>query len=217
MAERRGLLWAVVAMLVVAAIALWIASLLVWSWEVKVTGGIGVPRELRGGQAEPALVGLAVAGLAAVAAVLATSGWPRRAVGVLLLAGGAGALVLARRGLARPGIAGISDAGTERWAGEINRWSAQAGTGVALAALAGVLLVVSGVLVLVAGHRMPRMGSRYQRAPKTGVPEQTGSQRAVGDRAVDDRGAHERALDERIVHERSLWDELDAGRDPTTE
>jgi uncharacterized membrane protein (TIGR02234 family) len=189
--ERRGLLWAVVAMLVLAASALWIASLLVWTWEVEVAGGFGVPRELRGGQAEPALVGLAVASLAAVAAVLATSGWPRRAVGVLLLAGGAGALVLAMRGRDKPG----NDVGVEHWADEINQWSLQAGIGTALAVLAGVLLVACGLLVLVAGHRMPRMGSRYQREPKTGMPEQ--------------------AVRERTVPERTLWDELDAGRDPT--
>lgn len=199
MAERRGLLWAVVAMLVMAAIALWIASLLVWTWEVKVTGGFGVPHELRGGQAEPALVGLAVAALAAVAAVLATSGWPRRAVGVLLLAGGAGALVLVRRGLARPGIAFMS--ADQHWVDDIERWSAQSGIGIGLAALAGVLLVVSGVLVLVAGHRMPRMGSRYQRSSKTDGP----------------RAVHEQAEREQAVRERSLWEEMDAGRDPTTE
>lgn len=200
MAERRGLrgavwaVWAVTVMLVVAAIALWIASLLVWTWEVKVTAGFGVPHELRGGQAEPALVGLAVAALAAVAAVLATSGWPRRAVGVLLLAGGAGALVLAWRGLVKPGVAWIS--ADQHWADDIGRWLVQARIGIGLAALAGVLLVVSGVLVLVVGHRMPRLGSRYQRVGTAG-PERAGSQRSV--------------------QERALWDELDAGRDPTTE
>jgi len=218
MAERRGQLWAVVAVLVMAAGALWIASLLVWAWEVEITGGTAVVRELRGGQAEPALVGLAAAGLAAVAAVLATAGWPRRIVGVLVLAGGAAALVLAVRGLTEPRTTRMSGVGFERWADEVDGWSVQAWFGIGLAALAGALLVAGGMLVVVAGPRMPRMGSRYQRAPKPGVPEQAASQRterAVHERAVHERAVHERAVHERAVHERALWDELDAGRDPT--
>jgi hypothetical protein len=240
MAERRGLLWAVVAMLAVAASGLWLASLLVWTWQVQITGGIAVVRELRGGQAEPALIGLALASLAAVAAVLATAGWARRAVGVLVLGGGAGALVLAGFGLVEPRTMRMSDVGFERWADEVARWSVQAWVGVGLVALAGVLLVAGGVLVLVAGHRMPRMGSRYQRAPEfhasgraapegavpeQAVPEQAARERAVGEgalreravseRAVHERAAHERAAHERAAHERALWDELDAGGDPT--
>jgi uncharacterized membrane protein (TIGR02234 family) len=180
MAEPRRSLWLVVALLVVAAAALWTASLLVWTWQVDVAGGVPVARSERGAQAQPLLVGLALAALAAVAAVLATGGWPRRAVGALVAVGGVGALVLAARGLAEPRT---REAG-ERWAAELGRWSVQATTGVVLTALAGLLLLAGGVVVVVAGQRMPRMGARYQRRP------------------APDAG-------------RTMWDELDAGGDPT--
>jgi uncharacterized membrane protein (TIGR02234 family) len=186
--SRLGPLWTVVALLAVAALALWVASLLVWTWTVELAGGASegtaVVRPQRGAQAQPALVGLAVAGLAAVAAVLATGGWLRRAVGALAVLGGAGALAVAVRGLTGPRV---RDAG-ERWADELDRWSVESAIGVGLAGLAGLLLVAGGVLVLARGHRMPRMGSRYQ----TPTARRTA-------RAPD----------------RALWDDLDAGRDPT--
>ena len=52
-----------------------------------------------------------------------------------------------------------------------------------LGAVAALLLLGAGVLLATRGHRMPRMGSRYQPGPRRGAP--------------------------------SMWDELDAGRDPT--
>src|SRR5215207_3058418 len=146
--RHRWLVLAVV-MLGAGAAALWVASLLVWAWRVEPTAGGVVVREQRGAQAEPALVGLAVAALAAVAAVLA--------------AGGVAALAVAGSGLTRPRPRGVDGAGSERWADEIDRWWPQAMAAVGLTALAGVLLATAGVLVLVRGNRMPRMGSRYQR------------------------------------------------------
>lgn len=184
--RSRTALTAAVGLLVVAAVALWIASLLVWNWEVDLSKGTAVVSELRGAQAEPALVGLAVAALAAVAAVLATGGWLRRAVGALVLVGGLGTLAVAVGGLAEPRLRRMSDTGFDRYADQVDGWFVQATVAVGLTALAGVLLVVAGGIVLATGHRMPRMGARYQR-----TPEQA--------RRV----------------EPALWDELDAGRDPT--
>src|SRR5215207_7537439 len=186
--RHRWLVLAVV-MLGAGAAALWVASLLVWAWRVEPTAGGVVVREQRGAQAEPALVGLAVAALAAVAAVLAAGGWLRRVTGALVLAGGVAALAVAGSGLTRPRPRGVDGAGSERWADEIDRWWPQAMAAVGLTALAGVLLATAGVLVLVMGNRMPRMGSRYQR-----------------------RAARRSAAD---AGDRALWDALDAGRDPT--
>ncbi|HET8642571.1 MAG TPA: Trp biosynthesis-associated membrane protein [Pseudonocardiaceae bacterium] len=191
MVDRRRALVLTVVMLGAGAAALWAASLLVWAWRVEPAAGGVVVREQRGAQAEPALVGLAVAALAAVAAVLATGGWLRRVTGALVLAGGAAALAVAWSGLAQPRPRGAGDVGSGRWAGEIDRWWPQAVTAVGLTALAGVLLAAAGALVLMRGHRMPRMGSRYQRHAQQPGP----AQRPAGDRA--------------------LWDALDAGRDPT--
>ena len=182
----RTALTAAVGLLAAAAVALWIASLLVWNWEVDLSKGTAVVSERRGAQAEPALVGLAVAALAAVAAVLATGGWLRRAVGALVLVGGLGTLVVAVGGLAEPRLRRMSDTGFDRYADQVDGWFVQATVAVGLTALAGVLLVVAGVIVLATGHRMPRMGARYQRTPEQ-------ARRA----------------------ESAVWDELDAGRDPT--
>lgn len=196
MVDRRRLV-AVVALLALAAAVLWTASLLVWTWRVDVAGGTAVVTEQRGAQAEPAIAGLALVALAAVAGVLATGGWLRRGIGVLVLAAGAGALVLAWRGLKATRTVLSGDFGFERWIDEVDRWSAQATTALVLTALAGVLLLAAGTVVVLTGHRMPRMGSRYQRragpdtAPAAGPDAPPG---AAG---------------------RSLWDELDAGRDPT--
>jgi uncharacterized membrane protein (TIGR02234 family) len=188
MAEPRRALWVVVLLLVVAALLSWVASLLVWTWDVRTSGGTAVVTQVRGAQAQPAMVGLPVVALASVAGVLATSGRLRRAIGALVVAIGVGALVVAGRGFATPRTQWVSDVGFERWADDIDGWWVQALTGMGLTVLAGLLLVVAGGWVLAAGHRMPRMGARYQR---------TGQSRAAG------------------PPERQLWQEFDAGRDPT--
>ena len=182
-------LWTVVALLVVAAAALWTSSMLVWTWRVDIAGGTSVVRPVRGAEFQPALTGLALVVLAAVAGVLATSGWLRRGLGALVVVIGAGSLVLAVRGLVEPRTRRVSDAAFERWLDDIDRWSLQSLVGIGLAGLAGVLLALAGVVVLAAGHRMPRMSSRYRQPAARRTPRSS---------------------------ERAIWDELDAGRDPTT-
>jgi len=112
----RRPLWTVVGLLAAAAVALWVGA-------------------LRGGGA--AQSALAVLALAMVAAALATAGWLRRALGLVVAAVAVvGAVVAAGRG----GLATV------------------------LGMVAALLLAAAAALLAVHGHRMPRMGARY-RAP----------------------------------------------------
>lgn len=133
-------LWMVVGALTGAAVALWGSSRLAWTTEVLRHPGTDVTTEVAraGGESRP-LVPLAVLALAGVAAAVAISGWPRRVLGVLLGAAGAGAIA-------------ISIGGTDFFP-----W------GRILAILGGLLMIVAGVLLVRFGMRMPRMGVAYQR------------------------------------------------------
>lgn len=91
---------------------------------------------LRGGGA--AQSALAVLALALIAAALATGGWARRLLGALC----AGVGVLAPLAALGQGVLPT-----------------------VLGATAGLAMAVSGALLLLRGHRMPRMGARYQAKP----------------------------------------------------
>nr|WP_052478430.1 Trp biosynthesis-associated membrane protein [Kibdelosporangium sp. MJ126-NF4] len=147
----------VTVLLLVASAALWGASRLKWS------------AELTGSEQVSALVPLALIYLAGIAGVLATSGWPRRLVGVLLALTGFAACWLAVNG-AFDHAQGLPARG--------------------LALLGGLVVVGSGVLLVRSGHRMPRLGAKYQ-AP------------------VSARSAKEPA------GEREMWRALSEGDDPT--
>jgi hypothetical protein len=116
------LLWIVTGLLAVAALALWGSSKLTW------------PRQ------PGALVPLALVSLAGIAGVLATSGWARRAVGVLL----------ALTALA---------AGWSAFGDVFELGGALPARGVA--GLAVLALLAAGVLLVRGGHRMPRLGAGY--------------------------------------------------------
>ncbi|MFC5289146.1 Trp biosynthesis-associated membrane protein [Actinokineospora guangxiensis] len=131
-------LWITVALLPLAACALWGSSALAWGGREKARPGTDVPIavDVPGSEVAPALVPVALLALAAVAGVLAVSGTPRRALGVVLAAAAV-----------YPVWAGVgADALT---------W------GSATAVAGGALLALAGVVVALTGHRMPRMGSRY--------------------------------------------------------
>ncbi|MBE1464471.1 Trp biosynthesis-associated membrane protein [Kibdelosporangium phytohabitans] len=118
-----------VALLLAASAALWGASRLKWS------------PELTGSEQVSALIPLALIYLAGVAGVLATSGWPRRAVGVLLALTGIAACW--------PAVNGAFE-------------HAQGLPARGLALLGGLAVVAAGVLLVRRGHRMPRLGAKYQ-------------------------------------------------------
>jgi Tryptophan-associated transmembrane protein (Trp_oprn_chp) len=93
---------------------------------------------LRGGGA--ALSALAALALAMIAAAVASGGWPRRLLGAVIAAVGVVAVVAAARRGPLPATLGVAG---------------------------GLLVVAAGGLLAVLGHRMPRMGARYDAKPRT--------------------------------------------------
>lgn len=198
-----------IALLALAAVALWISSRLTW---VTVTSADGLtePRtdELSGSTWFGALTPLALALLASIAAVLATGGWPRRLVGVLV------ALVAAVTAV--PALALLTGSGAT---------AERAG---ALAALPGravieqvdtakgpaVLTAFGAVVALLAGVLLTRMPERTARL--SGKYDNPVFRKAAATDLVAERGA-ETQSDEQAepLSERVLWDALDAGTDPT--
>lgn len=169
------------------------ASLQTWAratWKNDLQGQFDTAAT--GGDAAPALIPLAVAALAALGAVLASRGWLRRAVGVLIALAGAT--------VTWQGITGLVSAPTDALT-PTARPATEVGTatrefwGPATATLGGLLLIGAGVLVVLAPSAKRAMGSRYERGPVTAGP---------GDSARD--------ADLDAV---AMWKEQDADRDPT--
>jgi len=128
----------VVLLLLAGALALWGASGLTWATEAVQRPGAAATTVARSGSdLAPQLVPLAVLCAAAVAAVIALSGWVRRVLGGIVLAAGLGAgyVVVAAGGDLPPR---------------------------ALALLGALLVVAAGGLLLVRGQAMPRLGGSYQ-------------------------------------------------------
>lgn len=146
MAEQRRRskrpLWTVVGLLLLGAAALWGSSRLTW-WHTVVDAGVrGRLGETElGAERAPALVPLAVLAVAGIAGMIATSGWPRRLLGAVLLVAGAGACGLA-----------VLDA----IEGEHVR------QGHLLALLGGALIFAGGVVGIGSASSMPRLGQRYE-------------------------------------------------------
>jgi uncharacterized membrane protein (TIGR02234 family) len=174
--------------LVLAAVALWGASRGTWltaTWDVPLRGR--VVTTVLGADAEPVLVPWALLALAAIGGLFATSGWGRRAVGVVVGVAGLWALLRAVSGLVAPAPSQLP--APARQAGRALGIQVTVAWPL-LAALGGVLLVAVGVLVAVRGSVMPRLGARYDAPGGRSRP-----------RPADD--------------ERGLWEALDAGEDPT--
>jgi uncharacterized membrane protein (TIGR02234 family) len=129
-------------------------------------------------------------GVAGLAALLATSGWVRRALGALLVLLGAGIIALSVTSIGRSHVV---EAAVEKRAllkssadlvPVVNAWW--------LVSLAGgVLLALAGVITFVRGGRWPGMSARYDSA--TAAPK----------KVRDDPAG--------------LWKSLDRGEDPTRE
>ncbi|MFJ6672642.1 Trp biosynthesis-associated membrane protein [Actinosynnema sp. NPDC091369] len=137
--SARRPLWIVVALLLLAAVALWGASAM--SWDASA--------DRRGGDVAPALTPLALLCLAAIAAVVALSGWVRRVLGVVVLLAGAAAA-----------FQGVDVDGPVTARG--------------LVLLGAAPAVAAGVLLVVRGSAMPRLGGGYQTpgaAKRTADPE----------------------------------------------
>ena len=179
------------------AVGLWVATRLSWfTTAVEAVGRGPVPVSADGTDVVPALAGLALLAAAAIPAAVALAGVFRRALGVLVAAGGALAGWRVATALVNPPSAADlatlpgAPAGGTAAAGPV-----ALGPGPIPAAVGAALLVVAGVVLLIGERRLPRFGGRFARERR-----QNGPARAQGRGAEPDRAA---------------WDALDAGRDPT--
>jgi uncharacterized membrane protein (TIGR02234 family) len=189
MGNRRELLIALLLCVVGAGLAVFVAGR---TW-AQVSGGESIvaaaPVTLSGGDLSGASA-LGWVGVAGLAALLATSGWARRALGVLLVLLGAGIIALSATSIGRSHVveAAVEKRALLNSSADLmpvtNSWW--------LVSLAGgVLLALAGVLTFVRGGRWPGMSARYDSA--------NAAPKKVRDDPAD------------------LWKSLDRGEDPTRE
>ena len=190
-ASRRALLVTIVA-LVAASAALAGAAALGWALlelQAPLRGIVAV--RLTGSQVLAALGPLAAFALAAVAAVLATGGRLRWLLGALLLAAAAAPSIAVLRVFDTRWLTGIAMSAPDRPPRSVPLGPPTILiAGPILAAVGAGLLTAAGIALLTKGHRMPRLGRRYQ-SPVA---------RSGGRVPPDDP---------------RLWERLDAGEDPT--
>ncbi|MFE9579638.1 TIGR02234 family membrane protein [Nocardia sp. NPDC006044] len=208
-ATRRKSPVGALVLLAIAAAALWASSRMTWV-TVASTDGLTEPRtdRLNGGVWFGALTPLALVLLASVAAVLATRGWLRRVLGVII------ALIAAVAAV--PAFALLTNSGkiAER-AAKLAELPARAQVGEATTSIFPAVLALAGALAAFAAGgllaRMPqetaRMSGKYDNPAfrRAAATEQVAKQR-------NETGAEPGSAP---LSERVLWDALDAGTDPT--
>ncbi|HET7406630.1 MAG TPA: Trp biosynthesis-associated membrane protein [Mycobacteriales bacterium] len=184
MTGRRELVAVVLGCLAGAALLL-IAGGRTWATVVRPAPFHGTVA-VTGHQLTAVTTAVGLLGLAAVAGVLATRSWGRRAAGLALVVAGLAAAVVS---------ATAGDAAGARTAADLTGARVPVSfTGWRWAAVAGAaLLVLAGAAVVARGRRWPGMGARYE-AP--GEPAAAPAAQAV-DPDV------------------SAWEALDRGEDPT--
>jgi hypothetical protein len=191
-AARRVLL-ATIAALIAASAGLGGAAALGWAQiavQTPLRGTVGV--RLAGSDVLPALGPLAGVALAAVAAVLATGGRVRWLLGALLLGAAVPPTVAALHVFDARWLTGVAMSAAQRPARSVPVGAATAlFAGPVLAAAGAALLAAAGVALIGWGHRMPRLGRRYQ-SPI----------------ARSDGRVH--------PHDGRFWERMDAGEDPTS-
>jgi uncharacterized membrane protein (TIGR02234 family) len=189
-------------LLLVAALALWAASRLVWV-DVASSDGLGQPKTttLSGVSWSEALVPLALLVLAAAVAVLAVRGWPLRLLALLIAVSSAGMAYLAI------GLWVIPDVAVR--AAELAHVpvTALVGTqrhycGAALSLVAALVTLAGAVLLIRA-------------ATKAGSGAGARSTKYVAPAAR--RAAAQTDETSDAMSERMIWDALDEGHDPTGE
>lgn len=184
------------ALLVVAALGLWVASRMSWV-QVSSFDGLGQPKSttLNGGSWSTALVPLALLMLAAAVAALAVRGWPLRLLAILVAAASAGMGYLAislwvikdvavrAADLALVPVAQLT--GTQRYYG-----------GAVITLVAAVCALAGAVLLMRSAKGAQRRVSTRYAAPAA-------------------RRAATRQDSDEPLSERMIWDALDEGHDPT--
>jgi uncharacterized membrane protein (TIGR02234 family) len=176
------------AALVLAALVLWTSTRLVWvhaGYRSPLRGFVTLTAT--GGQVKPELVGFALLALAGIAALIASSGWVRRAVGVLLGVEGLWLVWLAASWLFGPPPMSLGEVTPP--AGAVAAGAPVRTAAPLLALLAGFVLVAAAVAMVRWARSMPGLGSRYA-APATA-------------RRSPDRDS-------------AWWRALDEGEDPTS-
>lgn len=186
------LLGGVAVALVLAAAALWASSRLTWLtavWDTPLRGRLDATAT--GADTEPILVPWALLSLAAIAGVLATSGWARRVVGVLVGVAGAWALLRGAVGFVPPPTDALpAPARLPGHAVDVTAGVA----GPVVAVVGALLMLLPGALVAWRAPDLPRLGRRY-----------------------DAPGATPGDAGRRPDADRDMWESLDAGLDPTAD
>ena len=189
--SRRALV-VTIAALIAASAALAGAASLGWAQlqvQTPLRGTVGV--RLSGSEVLAALGPLAALALAAVAAVLAAGGALRWLLGALLLAAAVAPAVAVVRAADTRWLTDLALAVAQRPALSVPLGPATIlFAGPVLAAVGAGLLAAAGITLIARGHRMPRLGRRYQ----------TPAARTAGPMPPDGW---------------RLWERLDAGEDPT--
>ena len=182
--------------LLLGAAALEGAARLAWfTVGVDAVGRGTVTVTATGADLAPWLSGVALLAVAAVAAAVALAGPARRILGVLVaLAAGWAGLTVARSVVAPPTPATLAALPAAPAGGTPIGGSAALHAGPLAAGVGAALLLVAGVAVIVGERRLPRLGARYAARDTTRPAEPAAT----------------------MDPDRAAWDELDAGRDPTT-
>jgi uncharacterized membrane protein (TIGR02234 family) len=192
-------------LLVIAAVALWMAARLPWV-VVRSFDGLGPPKEvtLSGGSWSAALLPSALLMLATAVAALAVRGWALRALAGLLAVVSLAIAYLgvslwvvpdvAVRGADLAHISLVTLVGSDR-----RYW------GAGFAVVAAVCTLIAAVL-LMRSATSARAGPRKYSAPATrrSIARRKGAEGAM----LEEPGAPE-------MSERMIWDALDEGHDPT--
>lgn len=190
--DRRRRLYGpiVIGLLTAGAVALF-AVTRAWATATVRTPGVPIDRvEASGADGAPVLVALAIVVLAAGLAVVASGGWFRQLVGLVIAAVAAWAAVralsvdIAGAPIARALAESPANLGSARPVPDVSSWPVVAAVAFGLAALCGLVVIAFS-------REWPRMGSRYDR-PAGLPPAPLGG-----------------------VEETDLWRALDDGRDPT--
>lgn len=223
-ASRRRRQMVATILLVLAAVAFWSASRLVWA-HVLAADGLAPPRtfDVKGTDWSPWLTPLALVFLAAILAAFSVRGWGLRVIAVLIAVAGVVAAV--------PAISLLTGGANSDYASRVgnipSRFQALLVTTNAWAAvtvLAGtVCAVLAGVLLLRVASGA-RMSSKYT---TPGARREELERRIFAEhekrKAAEEASATAQSADDAdsgsgsppVANERMMWDALDTGIDPT--